>query len=94
MKQTTIYLPDELKERLERAAAEARCSEAALVREALVEALARREVRADNPVVHRGGGTIPTSPRTSTSTWPKPASAHDRRYQCAAGGIRVGPADD
>ena len=33
MKQTTIYLPDELKERLERAAAKAHCSEAALLRE-------------------------------------------------------------
>ncbi|MCY4518264.1 MAG: ribbon-helix-helix domain-containing protein [Acidimicrobiaceae bacterium] len=56
MKQTTIYLPDELKERLERAAAEARCSEAALVREALDEALARREVRPTTPLFSEGWG--------------------------------------
>ena len=54
MKQTTIYLPDELKERLERAAREARCSEAALVREALAEALARREVRPTTPLFTEG----------------------------------------
>ncbi len=56
MKQTTIYLPDELKERLERAAEEARCSEAALVREALVEALARREARPTTPLFAEGWG--------------------------------------
>lgn len=56
MKQTTIYLPDDLKERLERAAAEARCSEAALVREALVEALARREARPTTPLFNEGWG--------------------------------------
>lgn len=56
VKQTTIYLPDELKERLERAAADARCSEAALVREALVEALARREARPTVPLFSEGWG--------------------------------------
>lgn len=56
MKQTTIYLPDDLKERLERAATEARCSEAALVREALVEALARREARPTTPLFTEGWG--------------------------------------
>ena len=54
MKQTTIYLPDELKERLERAAAKAHCSEAALLREALVEALARREARPTTPLFSEG----------------------------------------
>ncbi len=56
MKQTTIYLPDELKERLERGAEETRCSEAALVREALVEALARREARPTTPLFAEGWG--------------------------------------
>lgn len=56
MKQTTIYLPDELKERLERAAAKARCSEAALVREALDEALVRREARPTTPLFSEGWG--------------------------------------
>ncbi|MXV87609.1 MAG: ribbon-helix-helix protein, CopG family [Acidimicrobiales bacterium] len=56
VKQTTIYLPDDLKERLERAAAKARCSEAALVREALVEALARREARPTTPLFNDGWG--------------------------------------
>ena len=56
MKQTTIYLPDELKQRLERAAAEARCSEAALVRDALTEALARREARPTTPLFSEGWG--------------------------------------
>ncbi len=56
MKQKTICLPDEQNERLERAAAEDRCSEAALVREALAEALARREARPTTPLFTAGWG--------------------------------------
>ncbi len=44
MKQTTIYLPDDLKKRLELVARQERRTEAAIVREALADALDRREV--------------------------------------------------
>jgi hypothetical protein len=43
MRKTTLYLPDDLKAGLERAAAEAGCSEAELIREGIRLALARRE---------------------------------------------------
>lgn len=56
MKQTVLWLSDDLKARLEHAAAEARCSEAAFVREALVEALARREARPTTPLFSEGWG--------------------------------------
>lgn len=42
MMKTTVYLPDELKTALERAAAETGCSEADLIREGVRLALARR----------------------------------------------------
>jgi Arc/MetJ-type ribon-helix-helix transcriptional regulator len=43
MHRTTVYLPDELKARLEQAAREERRSEAEILRGALEEALRRRE---------------------------------------------------
>lgn len=42
MRKTTLYLPDELKAALERAAREERRSEAELIREAISESLGRR----------------------------------------------------
>ena len=50
MKQTTIYLPDELKQQLERAAREDGRSEASIVREALAEALSLRDIRPTVPL--------------------------------------------
>ncbi len=44
VKQTTIYLPDDLKKRLELVARQEGRTEAAIVREALADALDRREV--------------------------------------------------
>jgi hypothetical protein len=42
MRKTTVYLPDDLKTDLERAAAESRCSEADIVREGIRLAIAQR----------------------------------------------------
>lgn len=56
MRQTTIYLPDDLKRRLERAAREDRRTEASIVREALDEALSRREVAPTAPLFGEGWG--------------------------------------
>ena len=56
MKQTTIYLPDDLKERLELAAQQERRTEAAIVREALADALNRREVSPTVPLFAEGWG--------------------------------------
>ncbi|WP_420443616.1 ribbon-helix-helix protein, CopG family [Candidatus Poriferisodalis sp.] len=50
MKQTTVYLPDDLKQRLEQAAHEDGRSEASIVREALEETLGRRDVRPTVPL--------------------------------------------
>ena len=50
MKQTTIYLPDELKQRLTAAAAQDGRSEASIVREALEVALSLRQVRPSLPL--------------------------------------------
>ena len=50
MKQTTVYLPDDLKQRLEQAAHEDGRSEALIVREALEETLGRRDVRPTVPL--------------------------------------------
>ena len=50
MKQTTIYLPDDLKKRLEPVAHQERRTEAAIVREALADALNRREVAPTVPL--------------------------------------------
>lgn len=52
----TIHLPEELTERLSRAAARARCTEAELVRELLNEALTRRETRPTTPLFSEGWG--------------------------------------
>jgi predicted transcriptional regulator len=43
MKKTTVYLPDDLKTTLERAAAQTRRSEADLIREAIADKLERLE---------------------------------------------------
>lgn len=56
MKRTTVYLPDDLKLRLEQAAEQDRCTEAAIVREALDEALKRREVSPTVPLFAEGWG--------------------------------------
>ena len=50
MMQTTVYLPEDLKRRLEQAARRGRRSEAAIVREALDEALKREEVQPTVPL--------------------------------------------
>lgn len=50
MKQTTVYLPEELKQRLRAAAEQDGRTEASIVREALEEALSRREVRPTLPL--------------------------------------------
>ena len=50
MKRTTVYLSDDLKLRLEQAAKQDRCTEAAIVREALDDALNRREVSPTVPL--------------------------------------------
>lgn len=46
MRKTTVYLPDELKAALERAAAAEQRSEAELIREAIGAAVAQRQVPA------------------------------------------------
>lgn len=56
MKRTTIYLPDDLKLRLEQAAKQDRCTEAAIVRKTLDEALRRREVSPTVPLFAEGWG--------------------------------------
>ena len=56
MIQTTIYLPENLKRRLERAARQDRQSEASIVRIALEEALRRREVAPTTPLFTEGWG--------------------------------------
>ena len=56
VKQTTIYLPDDLKKRLELVARQERRTEAAIVREALADALDRREVSPTVPLFAEGWG--------------------------------------
>ena len=56
MKQTTVYLPDDLKRRLEQAAQQDRRTEASIVRDALEEALDRREVTPTVPLFSEGWG--------------------------------------
>lgn len=56
VRQTTIYLPDDLKRRLEQAARQDRRSEASIVRDALEEALERREVAPTVPLFIKGWG--------------------------------------
>lgn len=56
MRQTTIYLPDDLKRRLEQAARRDRCTEASIVREALEEALRHRDVAPTAPLFAEGWG--------------------------------------
>lgn len=50
MKQTTIYLPEELKHDLKMTAKRENRTEASIIREALEEALARRERRPNLPL--------------------------------------------
>lgn len=54
MHQTTVYLPDDLKRRLRQAARQDRRTEASIVREALEEALERREVAPTAPLFAEG----------------------------------------
>ena len=56
VRRTTIYLPDDLKRRLEQAARQDRCTEASIVREALEEALRRRDVAPTVPLFSKGWG--------------------------------------
>ena len=56
MQQTTIYLPEDLKRRLQQAARQDRRTEASIVREALDEALQRREVAPTAPLFAEGWG--------------------------------------
>ncbi len=56
MRQTTVYLPDDLKRRLEQAAQQDRRTEASIVRDALEEALDRREVAPTAPLFSEGWG--------------------------------------
>ncbi len=56
MKQTTVYLPDDLKQRLELAAHEDGRSEASIMREALEEALSLRDIRPTVPLFDEGWG--------------------------------------
>ena len=56
MQQTTVYLPDDLKRWLERAARQDRRTEASIIREALEEALKRREVSPTVPLFSEGWG--------------------------------------
>ena len=57
MHRTTVYLPDELKARLEQAAQEERRTEAEIIRESLEAALARRARPAPRiPLVSTGLG--------------------------------------
>lgn len=56
MIQTTIYLPEDLKRQLERAARQDRRTEASIVREALEVALRHREVAPTTPLFVEGWG--------------------------------------
>jgi metal-responsive CopG/Arc/MetJ family transcriptional regulator len=54
MRKTTVYLPDELKRRLERAARERDCSEADVIRNALEEFTIRERPRPRLPLFDSG----------------------------------------
>lgn len=56
MKQTTIYLPDDLKRRLNRISRQDRRTEASIVREALDDWLKHREVEPTTPLFTQGWG--------------------------------------
>ena len=56
MRQTTVYLPEDLKRRLEQAARQGRRTEASIMREALEEALDRRQVSPTAPLFAEGWG--------------------------------------
>ena len=56
VRQTTVYLPDDLKRRLEQAARRDRRTEASIVRDALEEALERRDVAPTAPLFSGGWG--------------------------------------
>ena len=56
MQQMTVHLPDDLKQWLERTARQDRRTEASIVREALEEALKRREVPPTAPLFSEGWG--------------------------------------
>ena len=63
VRQTTIYLPDDLKRRLEQAARQDRRTEASIVIGALEEALNRREVAPTVPLFPQGWGDMAVSER-------------------------------
>lgn len=56
MKQTTIYLPGDLKHRLKQVSQQNRRTEASIVREALEEWLKHREVEPTTPLFAQGWG--------------------------------------
>lgn len=56
MKQTTVYLPEELKHQLKMTAERENRTEASIVREALEDAFARRDVRPTAPLFEEGWG--------------------------------------
>lgn len=63
VRQTTVYLPDDLKRRLEQAARQDRRTEASIVRDALEEALSRREVAPTVPLFSDGWGDLTVAER-------------------------------
>lgn len=63
VRQTTVYLPDDLKRRLEQAARQDRRTEASIVRDALEEALSRREVAPTVPLFSEGWGDLTVAER-------------------------------
>ncbi len=67
VKQTTIYLPDDLKKRLELVARQERRTEAAIVREALADALDRRGVSPTVPLFAEGWGDSTLAERVDES---------------------------
>lgn len=64
MKRTTVYLPDDLKARLEAAAKTRGVTEAEIVRQAVDKELRRSELRAGIITGDGGDSTAPTSPMT------------------------------
>ncbi|HEY7207262.1 MAG TPA: ribbon-helix-helix protein, CopG family [Gaiellaceae bacterium] len=57
MRKTTVYLPDELKERVERVARAQQRSEAEVIRSALADYTARERPRPKAPLVRGSGRT-------------------------------------
>jgi Arc/MetJ-type ribon-helix-helix transcriptional regulator len=66
MRKTTVYLPDELKEQIERVAGEQHRSEADVIRTALVEYTAREQPRPRLPVVRGTADSTDVARRVDT----------------------------